>query len=133
MDWRFYTPEDHALVAGWWEKRGWRVIPQAGLPPTGAIAYDGEKPIACAWLYKSDSCVAMIGFFISNPESTARQAHEGIKLIVGALSETAEAQGYTTIFCTVIKEGLAKAIESQGFTYREQNSINLFRVIENGC
>lgn len=133
MQWRYYTPADHEMIAEWWNGWKWRVIPPASLPVIGAIAYNIEKPLAAAWLYRSDSCVAMIGFFITNPDSSARQRNAALKTVVKALTDTAFEAGYTTVFATVIKEGLAKLIESQGFNYREENSINLFKVLDNGC
>lgn len=133
MEWRFYQPEDHALVAEWWKAWDWRVIPHASLPKYGVIAFDGDKPVACAWLYQTDCCVAMIGFFITNPDSKVRQRNRALSLVVSELCHLAKQLGYTTVFCTVMKKGLAKLIERQGFTYREENNINLFRVFDYGC
>lgn len=131
MDWRLYTPSDHDMVAGWWRGWNWPVIPPRALPRIGVIVCKGELPIAAMWLYQSDCCVAMIGFFITNPTATAREHQEALDTGISTLTGIADDLGYTTIFATVTKSGLAKALQKQGFGYREK-ATNLYRIIENG-
>lgn len=132
MEWRFYTPDDHNMVAEWWKAWGWRVIPPASLPQRGVIALDNDNPVACAWLYQTDCCVAMIGFFITNRKVSRRKRNDALEVVIKALCLTARELGYTTVFCTVMKKGLARLIERQGFAYREENNINLFKVLDYG-
>lgn len=63
---REFLPEDYPVICGWLEKRGVPAPTIDHLPPVGWIVDD----VCCGFLVQSDSGIAFVDFFVSNPDSS---------------------------------------------------------------
>lgn len=62
---RRYTPADHAELSNWWTAHNLPIIPPNALPVVGFMV----QGVAAGFLYQTDSDVALVENFISNPAS----------------------------------------------------------------
>tara|TARA_R100000935_G_scaffold50804_1_gene76904 strand:- start:7444 stop:7848 length:405 start_codon:yes stop_codon:yes gene_type:complete len=69
---RKITEEDYPIIAEWWTKWGWPVIPQDKLPGNGTsgiiITTENDKPIVAGFIYFTNSTGAFLEWVVSDPE-----------------------------------------------------------------
>lgn len=128
MRWRYYTTDDHEMVAGWWRAWNWPVIPPESLPQTGVIISNGGVDVCAAWLYRTDSCCSCMGLFISNKDAPKAARKGCVDYLIRVISEISRQLGFTAILATVTRQSLVKALERNGFGHKEQNVTNLYKV-----
>lgn len=85
--------KDYRQICSWWDCRDIPAVPLGLLPLNGFIV-----PGVCAgFLYLTDSDLAIIEGFISNPEATPITRNVGLDLITAALCARAKTLGYIAI------------------------------------
>lgn len=123
---RLYTPEDYPMVCEWWKSWGWDCVPEHALPPVGVIAYDRTKDICCAWLYRTDSSVALLEWFISNRKATEHR-RQAMSMVVDGISNIAKQNGFTSLVTFTKDPHLVRLMEEMGFSGRADHVSNLAR------
>lgn len=125
-----YIPQFHPVIAKWWLAHNFPVIPSDALPKTGFIAVNEKKEMVCAaWLYSTDSTLAWMEWYISNPLAAKSEISEGLDLVIDKLTEVAREAGFTTIFTSMKHAGLIRRMQKHEFNISEDNATNLVRVI----
>lgn len=123
-----YLPEFHAEIATWWDGHQWPVIPQDLLPENGRVAVnDSGEMVFAAWLYKTDSKIAWMEWFISNPKASKQDVSLGKDLVINDLSDLAKELGFTDAFTSMKHEGLIRGMQKHGFAISETGMTNLVR------
>jgi len=108
---RVVTLEDWPVIQHWFGTRGDAV---AKLPPTGFIV-DG---VAACFLTKTDSGVAFLEAYVTNPEAPAAARSDALDQLTARLIEEARDCGFSSLVALTIDRGLcARAVERHGFTY----------------
>lgn len=83
------SADDYWEIASWWKARGQHVPPPNALPSTGRIV-----PGVCAgFLYKTDSTLAFLEGFITNPEASLRERSKAFDVVFAALVDAAAGMG----------------------------------------
>lgn len=118
---RLYQPSDYETVKQWWIDWNWQPVPEHALPNIGAII-DGK---AAAWLYQTDSSIAIIDWFISSKDKEGRE--EAKIAIIEGLSGIAKELGYQSVITFARNPHLIKTFENCGFHGRDDNLTNLGR------
>lgn len=118
---RLYTQADYPAVCEWWQAWGWQPVPEHALPKIGAII-DGR---AAAWLYQTDSSIAIIDWFITSKEKTGRE--EAKRAIIEGLSGIAKEQEYKAIMTFLRHPSLIKTHKESGFCVTDNNVCILTR------
>lgn len=68
MSIRVFTPEDYPELATWFHARQWQRAPQLNhLPRTGWVAEKNGEKLAAAWLYITNSDMALLEWSVTNP------------------------------------------------------------------
>lgn len=123
-----YLPEFHPIVAGWWKAHEFAVIPHDALPKTGYIAVNEKREMVCAaWLYKTDSTIALINWFISDPLANKMESGIGQDLIIEKLSNDARDSGFLAAMCSIKHEKVVKRLVNHKFKITDDNATNLVR------
>jgi hypothetical protein len=105
---RPFVASDLQEVNAWCAAHGRDPLPAERLPPTGAIV----PGVACGFLYRTDSAVALLEAFITNPAATLRRRSAAVDEITLAL--LAQARGsYVMAICTA--GGTARRAPRHGF------------------
>ena len=120
---RRYTDADYPTVSKWWESWGWPVLPASSLPELGIIV-ENEVPICAAWIYRTDSDLCWIEWFISNKEATKEQRAGCVDELIRACSITAKEMGFRIAFVSVKQPNLMKRLEHSGFEKTDTNMTN---------
>lgn len=90
---RRYLPEDDTEIGSWYNKRG--LIPAIGryLPKIGMI----EPGVAAGFLYQTDSTIAWLESFVTNPEASSSERNVALDRITSALIHEAKKLGFTIL------------------------------------
>ena len=68
---RPFLPEDYPEVSKWFTQRKWPRSPKLShLPATGWIVEKDEKRLAAAWLYLTNSDMALLEWSVTNPSES---------------------------------------------------------------
>lgn len=106
-----FKPEDYSQLTGWFRHREMPVPPLEMLSNHGYIA-DG---IAAGFLYTTNSGIAIIDCYISNPESDKNARDNALDWITIHLTAYAKSSGYKILKCdSKIKEVITRA-KDHGF------------------
>lgn len=102
-----FAPE----ISEWFEARGLKPPPQETLSDMGYMA-DGR---VAAWLYITNSSVAMIENIISDPNTVPSLRRQSLDKLIGFLVDTATALGYTTVLGITKHKGVLNLAQRFGF------------------
>lgn len=103
--------KDYGYISRWWSERDLPPIPLGLLPLNGFIV-----PGVCAgFLYLTDSDLAIIEGFVSNPKTTQMERDPALNAVTAALCERAKALGYTAISAFTQTEKITSRATKHGF------------------
>lgn len=124
----FNYEKDHPVVAKWWEKHGWPVIPGFMLPPVGIVATtDHGEPMAAGWLYQSDSPISWMEWIVGDPDVGAQERGEALDVLIEALKNKADEVLKPLMFTSVRHEGLIERLKKHGFQINDGGMTNMIR------
>jgi hypothetical protein len=109
---------DYQMLCQWYS--GWRqkTPPLVALPSTGLIAFKGETPVACVFLYRTDSAIAIIECLVSNPLIPPDTAKELRREAFDALWEEVKVEisrtGHSIIMALPTHPNVKKFLEAKG-------------------
>ena len=127
METRPYTPDDYAMVEGWWTAHGWTPVLEKVLPPTGLIAEADGVCVAAAWLYFADAPMAWLEWCVANPDSKGKTLHRGIAMVLTELLEIADERGVVATFSSSEHAGLIRVYQGLGFTVTDKGATTMIR------
>jgi hypothetical protein len=108
---REYGPQDYKTLCHWYESRGLNVPPDDMLPTYGLIA----PGVAAGFLIITDCNLAIIDFFISNPESDKESRKLALDQIVEGLLEWGHGLGVTNFKADTQNESIKLRATERGF------------------
>lgn len=111
MEARKFIPFDFEEINNWYYKRNLPSIPQHLLPPTGFIV----PQIAAAFLYKTDSALAIIEGCISNPESFQEDRALALDLLLEQLVIEAKKEGFKMLMVSANKQSIIETCQEWEF------------------
>lgn len=107
---RRYDPElDYQTISHWYSLRGMPSVSQEMIPGIGFI----KEGCAAGFLYLTDTKLAIIDLFISNPESRKEQRDDALDGIVEDLIKEAKIWGVKGILAT----SALRAIEARALAF----------------
>ena len=95
---KFNLNEHYKTISSWWKKHKWEALPLSSLSENGFVATEDDVLIAASWLYKTDSDIAILEWYISNPNVEWEKREEALNLIIKSASTFAKENGFFTIF-----------------------------------
>lgn len=99
-------------IADWYKRRG-LITPNSNMLSDMGYISDGR---VAAWLYITNSGIAMIENVISDPRSIPSLRRQSLHKLLGFLIDMATALGYTTILGITKHEGMIDTVKKFGFT-----------------
>lgn len=112
-----YDPARHyADVASWWAARGDKCLPADVLPPTGAVAYDGEEVVAACSLWLTNAKAAHLAFPIVKPDLRPIIAFRAVELVVAECIAIAQRHDVTMIWGTAEHQGVDRIFTRAGLS-----------------
>lgn len=115
---REYRPEDYAEIVAWHEARGLSAPPVEALPQLGCIS----PGVAAGFLYQTDSIIAVLDVYISNPAAPPEVRDTALDIITLKLLNKARHLGFKYVKCETKLTSIGARASRLGFadtgTYR---------------
>lgn len=125
MEARLFQDSDYPLVCDWWTAWGWDCLPLDALPRIGCVVESDGKPVGAAFLYQTDSSIAIMDWYITSAEVRGKKRNGIIETAINFLSDAAQVLGFKSIISFARNRHLMKRMETSGFDLRDKD-INLF-------
>lgn len=108
---RLHTENDLETLNHWYKGHGGTGIDAGCLPKIGIIVED----IAAGFLYRTDSDIAFLDNFVSNPNAKPREVYRAINFILEHLTQAAVEMGYKRMFGFTKKDSMHRRAVDAGF------------------
>lgn len=108
---RLVTEKDFSEIRAWYEARHIEPVEPAFYGNVGMI----EPGVAAGFLTLTDSLVAFLENFVTNPKRYAKERHDAVIKISDALEEEAQLRGYTRIIAITKSHGIGTSALGHGF------------------
>lgn len=94
MNSRPFEEQDLAVVADWFSGIEWTIPGVEGvLPKIGIIVEENSVPLACGWLYTTDTTLAILSWTATNPEVADTLQSQALDELVVAVQKAIAMQG----------------------------------------
>lgn len=130
---KYNHEKDYPTAHKWWKEwKHWEPIPADLLPETGIVVSKFGEDVCMAWLYKTDSNLCWIDWFISNRYATKSARQGAIEHLIDSLVREAKTLGYRVIFSSVRNKNLINKLLRAGFDENlDKNMTNLIMHLGN--
>ena len=127
---RDLTEEDYDTICEWW-KWWWKTtIIKDFLPGDGKGGYMVEKnqqPIACGFLYKTNSKTAFLGCVVSNPKYKQKDRRYIIEHLIKNIEKISKKMGYNYMFTVCRNTHLIEIHEKLGWLNSGKSSYEIIK------
>lgn len=104
----------YELIASWWKARGDECLPADVLPPTGAVTYHGDRPIAACSVWLTNAAAAHVAFPITAPGLSPIVSFKAVTLAVDGVIDLARAAGAKFIWASAENRGVDRIFVRAG-------------------
>lgn len=108
---RRFVQSDLDEINTWYAARGAPSIPLSTLPEVGEI----EPGVAAGFLYQTDSTLALVEGYVSNPEAPSDARNAALDGITAALIADAKALGVQQVVALCTDKGIEERAQRHGF------------------
>lgn len=114
---------DFEEIESWYMTRSVAMPPETAFPKIGYIV----PGIAAGFLIQTDTDLAVLEPFVSNPEKSIEDRDLALVLIMGKLVEKARSLGYRSVFGFSTHIGMVKRAVDMGFRIVEHGSTTVWK------
>lgn len=119
---RNYKFSDYEEVARWWKAHDWPALEPRMLSEAGLVV----EGLCAGWLYKTDSCIALLEWVVGNPDADKELRSEALDLLIKTAKNMAKNQGYSLMFTFTSHPALIKRMhEKHAFEITDNKMTNL--------
>ena len=123
MQVRNFSPADYAVLVSWYMQRGLDAPDSYLLPSTGVVVSKEGEDVAAAFMYRTDSPIAVLEGLISSPNSSREDRREAMGIALQALKEQALESGFRALSAVSSHEGVIDLLKSNGFEDEGQSTL----------
>ena len=109
---RFVLQLHYEMFVSWWRALGQPPPPVEALPQSGFIVPDA----AAGFLYRTDSCLAVVEGLIANPQLSGALRSQAIDLVTAALIDEAKRLGFKNLTASTTSSAVVTRAQSFGFS-----------------
>ena len=130
---RKYNKTDYSTLVSWWKQyQDWEKspVPEAILPPYGAVIEIDNKPICAGFLYetKGNGC-SWMEWIVADPKADKTARDESLDKLIDTILNHAKAEGYNFVFTSVMHPKLIERLDKHGFMKGDANMQNMIRKV----
>ena len=129
---RTLKEEDYETICTWWKWWRWPVLPKEMLPDNGKCGFMVEKnnkPIVSAFLYLTNSTVALLEWIVSNPYYKENDRKDAIELLINEAEKFCKGMNVTYIFSIGKNKHLMETHEKLGWHVDKRSSHEIIKKI----
>jgi hypothetical protein len=108
-------------VKAWWHSRQSVDFHERMLPDCGFVAYEQDRPVAMAFLFTTNSKIAILGWPVSDPESDKQVRDKALNEVFKTLHFLARQKGFEIAWTTSGIPALQKRYENLGYVVGDGN------------
>lgn len=112
---RRYSLFDYPLISSWYLGHGQGCPPAQALPRTGLIAEKDGSPVACVFIYRTDSTIALVECLITNPHSVKLDRREAFLRLWEEVKLEVKRSGHRLLMAMPTHPNIAKFLKERGF------------------
>ena len=105
----------YPVLCKWLKERGHPIPKLSEVPAIGWIALNDHHLVAMAFLRRMEGGHALMDGLVTNPEALPNHRHEGLKLAVNKVIQTAKELGIQQIIAFTTEESVVKRSITHGF------------------
>lgn len=99
----------YAVAAEWWRQHNWPATPNASGLRSGVVVTFHEKPVAMAWVYRTDGPACWLHWLVSDRYADRRIRGAAVDHVIEACEMLAKGWGYTQLWaCTSIRRSMKR-------------------------
>ncbi len=122
--------KDLEIINTWWDAwPKWERPPENFLPDTGLVVESQDQMITAAFIYLTNSKVALLEWFISDPSYRKENRQLAIELLITGAEEMLKSMDYKYLFSITSHEKLIKTQQKLGWSKDEEPSHELVKII----
>jgi hypothetical protein len=122
--------EDLKIINTWWDAwPEWERPPENFLPETALVVESESQMITAAFIYLTNSKVALLEWFISDPNYRESNRQFAIELLITGAEEMLKNMDYKYLFSITSHEKLIKTQQNLGWSKDEKPSHELVKII----
>tara|TARA_R110002012_G_scaffold93710_6_gene227373 strand:+ start:291 stop:707 length:417 start_codon:yes stop_codon:yes gene_type:complete len=124
--------EDYEIICKWWKWWRWPIIPRVALPENGECGFMVEKnnkPIVSAFLYLTNSNVALLEWIVSNPDYREDDRKEAIELLIIEAEKACKEMGVASIFSLGRNKHLMETHKKLGWQIDKKPSYEIIKIL----
>ena len=124
--------EDHKIICSWWRWWRWPEIPKEMLPDNGKSGFMIQKdktPIACCFLFITNSKGAKLEWLVSNPKYKEKDRKEAIEMLINNVEVVCKNMGCKYIFSIGRNKHLIETHKKLGWLVDEKPSYEIIKRI----
>ena len=128
---RLYEEDkDYELIKGWANAINQELPHKTTMPAVCAIAHDGEKDLACGFLFLANDCpVSVMEWVYFNPDAKPREKVKSLQSVVTMLQMCAVDEGHPFMIIGSPSDSLTRLYERHGFVAVAKNMTHLVKNI----
>jgi len=116
-----YDPKEHySTLFQWYSSRNLGVFPEDCLPKIGFVAENEDCKLAMVFIYQTDSAIAYMENFSSNPGVSKEITDSALDLVVKAGLEFAKKEGFRLVIGGTKIKAVAERAQKLGFILDEK-------------
>ena len=124
---RSIREEDFEYIHKWWDDKEFPHMDGAKLP-AGYIAYYGDKPIVCGWLYASPGIdIAWVAWITMNPEAKALEKSDCFTALDVKFEREAKKLGVGGLITPTNNASLLKRFSDNDWLICDLDVVHLFK------
>lgn len=115
FDFKPYSHRKHfPMIFRWWKAHRKGRLDIESLGSRGLIVSNYGMDLASAWLFRTDSRVANIGWTVTNPDAPMRLKHQAVSALIEELKRIAKTEGFTRVISFSSSRGLTRSFVRSG-------------------
>lgn len=128
-----FDPNKHyEEICKWWAAQKFDPMPLTHLPFNGMVVYSGEKMACAAWIYKTDSKLCILDWYVANPEIRKQERANCFDYLIEVAKKIAEILGFSTIFTMTRHAPLTSRLIKNNFSVSSKNMTSLIINLNSG-
>ena len=100
------------------------------MPQTGVIVEVDEEPVACGFLYKTDSLLCIFEWMIANPSAPKQKRNDGIEYLIEFSKFWAIENGFKLIYTSTGVSKFINRMVDHGYIAADSSQTHLFFKVE---
>jgi len=122
--------KDLEVINTWWDAwPKWERPPENFLPDSGLVVESKKQMITAAFIYLTNSKVALLEWFISDPDYREEDRQLAIELLITGAEEMLKTMDYKYLFSITSHEKLIKTQQALGWSKDPDPSYELVKII----